>query len=301
MVELSVVMSVYNGEELLAATLDSVLTQSFRNFELIAIDDGSTDSTPAILRQYAAKDARIRVFSQQNTGLTRALIRGCREARGDLIARQDCGDRSLPDRFEKQIALINRGHVLVSCATRFVGPQGEELYIGRGDGDAIRRSLLTDPLGRIRGINGHGSAMFRKRAYNEAGGYRAEFCAAQDIDLWIRLATLGTIAVADDVLYEVTMEVGGLTGRAREAQTECVRLAVQIRDAPPEQQAGLLEQAGRVVARRRATRRDVANANYFLASCLVKRRDPRWMRYAWSAVRMNPLHWRAWARLVRRR
>jgi glycosyltransferase involved in cell wall biosynthesis len=301
MVKLSVVMSVYNGEAALARTMESITGQTLRDFELIVIDDGSTDATPSILRDYAARDPRICVISQKNTGLTRALIRGCREARGDLIARHDCGDVSYPERFEKQIALFDEGSVLVSCATRFVGPEGEELYVVRGDGETIRRSLLTGTLGTLRGIPGHGSAMFRKQAYDQVGGYRAEFCAAQDIDLWIRLARIGTIAVADDVLYEYTVEVGGLTARAREAQTECVRFAVAIRDAPPERQRELFDQAGRVAVRRRASRAELGNANYFLASCLLKRRDPRWVRYAWRVVRLNPLHVRAWARLILRR
>jgi glycosyltransferase involved in cell wall biosynthesis len=91
-VKLSVVMSVLNGAGDLARTLDSIFAQTERDFELIVIDDGSTDDTPSILARQS--DPRIRVITQPNEGLTRALIRGCEAARAPLIARHDCGDVS---------------------------------------------------------------------------------------------------------------------------------------------------------------------------------------------------------------
>src|SRR6266849_2533233 len=103
MIAISVVMSVHNGAATLARTLDSILQQTEPRFELIAIDDGSTDSTSEILTSYAEQDARIRMISQPNAGLTRSLIRGCSLARASIIARHDCGDTSLPSRFEKQL------------------------------------------------------------------------------------------------------------------------------------------------------------------------------------------------------
>ena len=97
---MSVVMSVYNGADRLASTLDSVLAQEEVDFEFIVINDGSIDESGRILDEYAARDRRIRVVHQENTGLTQALVTGCSMARGEFIARQDAGgDRSLPCRF----------------------------------------------------------------------------------------------------------------------------------------------------------------------------------------------------------
>ena len=95
--EVSVVMSVYNGASNLAATMDSILSQEGVELEFIVVNDGSTDETGEILDDYARRDDRVRVIHQENTGLTRALIRGCAAATGEFIARQDAGDVSLPE------------------------------------------------------------------------------------------------------------------------------------------------------------------------------------------------------------
>ena len=97
--KVSVVMSVYNGAEHLAETLDSVLQQEDCDFEFIVVNDGSTDSTASILDEYARRDPRLRIIHQSNTGLTQALINGCHQARGEYIARQDAGDVSLSSRL----------------------------------------------------------------------------------------------------------------------------------------------------------------------------------------------------------
>ena len=100
--EVSVVMAVFNGQDQLSITVDSILGQQNCDFEFIIVDDGSTDNTPGILARYARQDNRITVLSQPNQGLTKALIHGCNHATGDCIARQDCGDRSLPGRLFAQ-------------------------------------------------------------------------------------------------------------------------------------------------------------------------------------------------------
>jgi len=129
--EISIVMSVYNDEKYVTRSVQSLLAQSFSKFELIVINDGSTDRTQEILEKFAANDLRVRVINQENTGLTRALIRGCNEAVGQFIARQDADDWSMPERFQKQLELIQSDPEIgfVSCATQYVGPEDEPLEI----------------------------------------------------------------------------------------------------------------------------------------------------------------------------
>ena len=148
--EVSVVMSVYNGASDLAVTMDSILSQEGVEFEFIVVNDGSSDKTGQILNDYAQRDSRVRIIHQENTGLTRALIRGCDAARGEFIARQDAGDVSLPSRLKSQASLL-RDHpdcVLVSCWTDMVGPEGEFLYTRRGTGAASSPVSILSSRGR---------------------------------------------------------------------------------------------------------------------------------------------------------
>src|ERR1051326_97584 len=103
---ISVVMAVYNSEQTAPESIDSILQQTFSDFEFIIVDDGSTDATGEILRGYAELDKRIQVYTQQRSGLIASLNRHCRLARGRYIARMDADDISLPDRFEKQFRFL---------------------------------------------------------------------------------------------------------------------------------------------------------------------------------------------------
>jgi glycosyltransferase involved in cell wall biosynthesis len=289
---LSVVMAVFNGASAIAATLDSILGQTERDFELIAVDDGSADATPAILADYAARDPRIRVITQTNAGLTRALIRGCAEARADVIARHDCGDRSHPERFARQLILLAEGAAVASCATRFADPDGDLLYIARADGEDIQRSLLSDDASHIHALPHHGSAMFRRDAYAQAGGYRAEFRVAQDLDLWIRIARDGgTFTVAEDVLYDATIDPRSISGTARASQVRLTEIAVALRDGH-----GSLTDAAHVTPPP-VTPRGEAAALYFIGKCLLQQRNPKGRRYLREAIKRDPWHWRAWVSL----
>ena len=293
MPKISVVMAVYNGAAHLPATLESIAAQTERDFELIVVDDGSTDATPSVLASFA--DPRLRVITQPNAGLTRALIRGCAEARAEVIARHDCGDRSHPERFAKQLAAID-GHVLVASATRFRGPGGEELYVAKADGDAIHLSVLHANRATIRGIPHHASAMFRRNDYEAAGGYREQFRFAQDLDLWIRLAKRGTFAILDDVLYDATIEPRSISSLHRAEQERLTEIAIALRDGGDDTR--LLGEAARVQPSRKAKPRDEAAGLYFIARCLLRRRNRAWRSYAMRAIARNPLHWRAWASLI---
>jgi glycosyltransferase involved in cell wall biosynthesis len=280
MTAISVVMSVYNGAATLAATIDSILAQTLRDFECIVVDDGSTDDTPRILAAYAAGDSRIRVLRQENSGITRALIAGCDAATSAVVARQDCGDLSRPERLERMLPLLDTCVVAASQVV-YTGPKGEPLYTTTHASNAVRHSLLHADVSTIQSLPHHGSAVFRSDVYRQCGGYRPQFYFAQDLDLWIRMAALGDICITDDVLYEARIDVRAISSMHRREQIASAAIAIALRDG-----GGNLDDAAAIRPERRAvTRSTRAKAFYFIASCLRRRRDPRWRGYAVRAVR----------------
>lgn len=283
----------------------SVLAQDGVALELVVVDDGSTDGTGALLDEIASADPRVRVMHQGNQGLTRALINGCAAARGPFIARQDCGDVSLPGRLaaELRIAREQPSAALVSCATRFVGPEGEALYeVSIDAAEATDRLLALDPE-RLRGPAHHGSVLFRHELYERVGGYRESFHFAQDLDLWIRLAEQGPHVALPEVLYEASFTPGSISGLHRERQIACTRIIVECaalrRAGQGEAEAEAMARAAAIVPGRGTTApADRAAALYFLGVCLRERADPRARRYFRDALRAYPLHVKSALRLL---
>ena len=123
---ISVLMSVYNEELYLDESIPSIINQTYKSWELIIIDDGSTDKTSEILKEYQKKDARIKVYSQENQGLTKSLNRAATLAKGTYLARQDADDLSDQKRFETQVKKLeeNKQFVLVSSAINYLYADG---------------------------------------------------------------------------------------------------------------------------------------------------------------------------------
>jgi glycosyltransferase involved in cell wall biosynthesis len=300
---ISVVLAVFNGAARLSETMRSILGQTERSFELIVVNDGSTDATPAILAESAEGDARIRVITQQNAGLTHSLIRGCDAARAPLIARQDCGDLSKPDRLRRMIELMEERSrcVLAASEAAYTGPENEVLYTTRHADKNIRQALLHAQISAIMGLPHHGAAVMRTESYRRAGGYRPEFYFAQDLDLWIRMASLGDVCIVDEVLYDARCDERAISSLHRSQQVTSAKLAIALRDRPNAlDQSALLRKASAIRPGKRArSRRLEAKALYFIATCLRRQNDPRWRRYASLAVRRSPLHVRSWLLLLR--
>jgi len=303
--EVSVVMGVYDCASALSRTLDSVLSEAGLRLEVIVVDDGSTDGSGDLVDRYARTDGRVTVVHEDNRGLTQALIRGCALARGEFVARQDVGDVSLPGRLRKQReCLESRSEaVFVSCGTRVVGPGGEHLYDVLSDESEVTRALRSLDAARPRGPAHHGTVMFRRAAYEKVGGYRAEFYFAQDLDLWVRLAEVGDHAVLPEILYQAVAAPGSISGTYRREQVVLTRL---IAESARRRRAGASDAdvLARAAAIRpsgppRAGRLARSRALYFIGACLGRRRDPAAMRYLLEAIRENPLHLKAWCRLLR--
>lgn len=193
MPQISVVMAVYNGGEYLKLAIESILEQSFTDFEFIIINDGSTDSTPNVLTEYAHRDRRIRIISRENKGLVASLNEGISEARAPLIARMDADDIALPQRLFEQLNYLekNPNVVCIGTAQIIIDDDGDELTTLKvpTDNDKIQRLLLSGhcPLE-------HPSVMYRTESVNQVGGYRKEYETAEDYDLWLRLSEVGEFA-----------------------------------------------------------------------------------------------------------
>jgi glycosyltransferase involved in cell wall biosynthesis len=188
-------MTVYNSEIYLGEAVDSILAQTFSDFELIIIDDGSTDGSTSILQAFAARDSRVRLTSRPNTGIVRAANEGIAQARGNYLARMDSDDISLPERFARQVEYLERNAdcVLVGSRVTLIDPYGSPVAVSgqKLTHDEIEKELLTGGGGWA---VVQPSAMMRTQAVRAAGGYRGSINMSEDHDLFLRLAERGKVA-----------------------------------------------------------------------------------------------------------
>ena len=180
--KISVVMSAFNAEKYIALSIESILNQSFRDFEFIIWNDGSTDGTEEIVLSY--KDDRIKYFSNINTGTGEASRLACLKARGKYIARMDADDISYPDRLMKEYEYMESHPkcVVVSSAVDYIDEDGE--FIGTTLPYTWSKILHTGFM-----INNPAS-MFRRDAYLKTGGY-FNILGAEDANLWTRMVKYG--------------------------------------------------------------------------------------------------------------
>lgn len=213
----SVVVAVHNGERYLEASLESLLKQTFGDFELLVVDDDSTDRTPEILSRLSKQDARIRLIRQERCGQTASLIRAMRQARGAYLARQDADDLSHPERFERQLCYFE-AHPSVAalgCATEMIDEEGWVCgVVPMRHGIArVRRGLMT-----LKATMVHSSIMMRRQAYEAVGGYRDVFCVSQDIDLWLRMVQRYDVDNLPERLVQWRVSRDGIYASQREKQ-----------------------------------------------------------------------------------
>ncbi|WP_203227893.1 MULTISPECIES: glycosyltransferase family 2 protein [Haloferacaceae] len=211
---ISVVVGAYNEEDSLADTIQSLLGQSFSDYEIIIVDDGSTDKTAEIAKSF--EDTRVRLVAiDENIGLPKALNRGIQESEGEYIARADADEYSDPFRLQKQRSVFeaNSGVQAVGCWYATIGPDNERVATVQVSQN--RDFGVNDLLNNGPGI-AHGSVMMQKEAIKRVGGYREEFTLAQDYDLWFRMADEfgeGWLDVVPEVLYERRVEAHQLEKR----------------------------------------------------------------------------------------
>ena len=220
----SVIMSVYNGERYLRAAIESILEQSFSNFEFIIVNDGSTDASAKIIDGFS--DARIkRIENTTNLGLTRSLNKALAVARGEYLVRQDADDISYPGRLVRQIDFLesNPAVGLLGTGYHIINWQGIVLdtLVPPATDRALRERLM------VTNTFCHGTIVMRRSCVEKVGGYRDDFPVTQDYDLWLRMAEHTEIAAIQDVLYGYRFDEDSIGRKKRDQQLSYQSLAIE--------------------------------------------------------------------------
>lgn len=238
----SVLMPVFNGATTLRQAIDSVLDQPLDDLEVLVVDDASTDSSRAIMLEYAARDSRVTVILQdRNMGLAATLNHALERARHELVARMDQDDESLPDRLERQVQFMME-NPSIAVAGSFV------LNMGRTPGHDRLVELPATPreVGRTLPRENclyHPSVLMRRSVVLAEGGYRAEFRNSEDYELWLRLSRSHDLANIPVPLVRYRLTPGGMTLARKWEQLYYVKLAQHVYRDPTVSLAEAAERA----------------------------------------------------------
>ncbi|URZ06307.1 glycosyltransferase [Clostridium felsineum] len=204
--KVSILMPTYNSEDYLEESIESILNQTYRDFEFIIINDGSNDNSLDIINNYADKDDRIVVVSRKNKGLVYSLNEGIALSKGEYIARMDSDDISIYNRIEKQVDILdnNKNVDILGTTVQVIGnitEQQKNIYNNafsiNFDASNIRDVFLTSCA------IPHPSVMLRKEVIIKIGGYSEKYATAEDYDLWLRALRKGyNISKMDEVLLK---------------------------------------------------------------------------------------------------
>lgn len=203
---ISIVLPVYNGEKYLRESIDSVLAQTYKNWELLIVDDCSTDSSAAIAKEYASKDRRIYYYrNENNLRLPRNLNKGFRLAKGDYLTWTSDDNKFKPMALEKMYDALknNQDAQFVFASCRVINSEGEEIEYIMVD-DKRKKQIV--------GHNVVGACfMYTRKAYEEVGEYNLDFTLVEDYDYWQRIYAKFNAVAISDILYEYRWHDGALT------------------------------------------------------------------------------------------
>ncbi|MCH7744854.1 MAG: glycosyltransferase [Chloroflexi bacterium] len=296
----TVLMAAYNVEQYISQAVESILNQTFSDFEFIIVDDGSEDSTPEILARY--DDARIKVIRVENQGLTNSLNTGLQASKCRLIARMDADDVCSPNRLEAQLAELQKNEDLALVGTWYNVIDEDGAFLSARDAPTdsaeLRAILLREnPFC-------HGSVLFRRDAVAAVGGYRPEFKSSQDYDLWLRLREHYQMGMVPQVLYDWRLRRGSVGANARFRQRGYSKAALLCAE---QRLRGVPETLPSLQSKRKASsfskfkRSDRESGYQAFKSNLFRQSGRRWKatRYAIGSVTYCPWSVVAWASLVR--
>lgn len=228
MITVSVLMPIYNAEPYLGEAIESILRQTFQDFELVAVDDGSADRSAEVARDYARRDSRIRFVAAVHRGITATRNETLNRATGKYIAVMDADDISLPERLAKQVAFLENHPecVLVGSWVQLMDSAGMPLRIANQEvtHSEIEAAALTY-AGSYITTNGY---MARRDKVCDVGQYR-DFAPAEDRDLYLRLAECGQLANIPEVLYQFRRHVNSACFAQRQKLSE--RTVAVVQDA----------------------------------------------------------------------
>jgi glycosyltransferase involved in cell wall biosynthesis len=303
--EVSAVIAVYNDERYLGACIECILAQTFTNFELIIIDDGSDDATPSVIDAYARRDPRIKTLrNAANMGISYSRNRGTECAQGRFLAVVDSDDEILPERFEEQYSILRDNPDLggVGTSMSYIGIDGETIDLREGEieDQVTAQRLIANPMALI-----HGTLMMRRECLVGAGGYRSQFVRAIDYDMLLRMTEKYRFAQIRKPLTKRRVSFTSGTIFARSIQIKYVEISRRLHDQRVKEGSDVLQRNDTDAFE--ALRKEVfglqwkpkwmvLSANYLAWAHRMYHRGP--LKYARMlaarAVRSNPLNLIAW-------
>ena len=295
MPEVSVLMPVYDAAAYVARAVESILGQTFGDFEFLIYDDGSTDGTIQIIEGYARRDPRIRLSCKPRAGYATWLREGVESARGEFVARMDADDVSRPQRLARQLAYL-RAHpecVALGAEVLLIDPDGRP--IGERGVPLAHAAIEAELLEGRGGALVHPVAIFRRDALLAVGSYRPEWEPAEDLDLYLRLAEKGRLANLPECLLEHRLHVkkvsAARSGEQRRKALASVRAACLRRGLTPDAGSGLPPVAERLAA--------VDYWHYWARSAVRGGYLATARRYALAVLARRPFDPRSWKLLLR--
>lgn len=224
--EVSVVVPVYNAGKHLVPALGSILEQSFTQWEMICVNDGSRDGSDEVLDWFARQDSRIKVIHQENTGIVGALNRGCMAASAEFICRMDADDIALPNRIADQHAFMVAHPQCVAVGGAIVEMDVDSSPLATSRLPGEHEQIVDRLLHRQTGLF-HPTTMIRKRAFDLVGGYRKEFEWIEDHDLWLRLSKIGKLYNAPQVVLCYRQHASSVCWQKSQRQRELMSQLLQ--------------------------------------------------------------------------
>ena len=247
----SVVIPIYNAGRYLPSAIGSMVEQTFTDWELICINDGSTDESGGILDWFAKQDRRIKVVHQSNGGIVKALNHGIELAQAALICRMDSDDLSMPTRLADQVEFMNKYSDLVAVSGTILEIDVDSEPLGLqhlpSEHEIIVQRLLTRETGLF-----HPASMMRTKAIRKVGGYRTQYQWIEDHDLWLRMSQIGQLGNMTELLLCYRLHPSSLTWAKSQRRSEL--MSQLMREAHTERG---LEQADHFIT---ATRRERSGA-----------------------------------------
>jgi glycosyltransferase involved in cell wall biosynthesis len=199
--KISVLMPVYNAARYVGKAITSILNQDFPDFELVILDDGSSDNSMVVIKEFASKDARIKVVSRENKGISITRNELITLASADIIAWMDADDISLPHRLSTQYDFLAKhaDYVALGTKTQLIDKDDDSICVwpGPSDHEAIDHWHISGRGGAIV----FPSTMMRRKAAKEVGGFNPDLVGAEDLDLFLRLAEVGKLANVDPICF----------------------------------------------------------------------------------------------------